>query len=125
MQIAQESHQHGSYFTGIVALSLARGDMLFLLNSGRCLSKQRVEAFVGRHVAEKLFFGFSSIEPIDENGKSIKSFSSSAPQLRNESSRQFRSPAILVVPGVADRGVNRKFCVKRRTVEAGRVVCGS
>jgi glycosyltransferase involved in cell wall biosynthesis len=64
----------GAHFTWNRALSLATGEMLFLLNSDDAFSKERVEAFVGRHGTEKLFFGFSAIEPIDENGKSIKSF---------------------------------------------------
>jgi len=61
----------GAHCTWNRALSLARGDMIFFLNSDDAFSKDRVQIFASQYGSEKLFFGFSAVEPIDELGKSI------------------------------------------------------
>ena len=53
------------------ALSLAKGDMIFFLNSDDAFSKDRIRIFASQYEREKLFFGFSAVEPIDEHGKPI------------------------------------------------------
>ncbi|MGN6115045.1 MAG: glycosyltransferase family 2 protein, partial [Nitrobacter sp.] len=53
------------------ALSLAKGDLIFFLNSDDAFSKDRVQTFANLHDSEDLFFGFSAVEPIDERGTPI------------------------------------------------------
>jgi hypothetical protein len=45
--------------------------MIFFLNSDDAFSKDRVQIFASQYGNEKLFFGFSAVEPIDESGRSI------------------------------------------------------
>src|SRR6185437_608548 len=61
----------GAHCTWNRALSLAKGDMIFFLNSDDAFSEDRIQIFASRYDSEKLFFGFSAIEPIDERGKRI------------------------------------------------------
>jgi glycosyltransferase involved in cell wall biosynthesis len=61
----------GAHYTWNRALSLAKGDMLFFLNSDDVFSKDRIRIFSSQYDNEKLFFGFSAVEPIDERGKRI------------------------------------------------------
>ncbi|MDR6303886.1 glycosyltransferase involved in cell wall biosynthesis [Nitrobacter vulgaris] len=56
------------------ALSLAKGDMIFLLNSDDAFSKDRIRIFASQYEREKLFFGFSAVEPIDERGRPITTY---------------------------------------------------
>lgn len=53
------------------ALSLARGEMIFFLNSDDAFSKDRIRIFANQYESEKLFFGFSAVEPIDERSNPI------------------------------------------------------
>lgn len=53
------------------ALSLAKGDLIFFLNSDDVFSKDRVQTFANLHDSDDLFFGFSAVEPIDERGTPI------------------------------------------------------
>jgi glycosyltransferase involved in cell wall biosynthesis len=53
------------------ALSLAKGDLIFFLNSDDVFSKDRVQTFANLHDSDYLFFGFSAVEPIDERGTPI------------------------------------------------------
>jgi glycosyltransferase involved in cell wall biosynthesis len=53
------------------ALSLAKGDLIFFLNSDDVFSKDRVQTFENLHDSDYLFFGFSAVEPIDERGTPI------------------------------------------------------
>ncbi|WP_347262660.1 glycosyltransferase family 2 protein [Nitrobacter sp.] len=53
------------------ALSLAKGEMIFFLNSDDKFSKDRIRIFANQYEREKLFFGFSAVEPIDESGKAV------------------------------------------------------
>jgi len=53
------------------ALSLAKGDLIFFLNSDDAFSKDRVQTFANLYDSEDLFFGFSAVEPIDERGTPI------------------------------------------------------
>ncbi len=61
----------GAHCTWNRALSLAKGDMIFFLNSDDMFSKDRIRIFASQHGNEKLFFGFSAVEPIDEAGGRI------------------------------------------------------
>jgi glycosyltransferase involved in cell wall biosynthesis len=61
----------GAHCTWNRALSLAKGEMIFFLNSDDAFSKDRVQIFASQYGNEKLFFGFSAVEPIDECGRSI------------------------------------------------------
>jgi len=61
----------GAHYTWNRALSLAKGEMIFFLNSDDAFSKDRVQIFANQYGKEKLFFGFSAVEPIDENGTPI------------------------------------------------------
>jgi len=58
MQIAQHPTNMEAHLPGIGALSLARGDMLFLLNSDDAFSNSGVEAFVGPMVLKNCSSGF-------------------------------------------------------------------
>ena len=53
------------------ALSLAKGDLIFFLNSDDAFSKDRVQTFANLYDSDDLFFGFSAVEPIDERGTPI------------------------------------------------------
>ena len=53
------------------ALSLAKGDLIFFLNSDDAFSEDRVQTFANLYDSEDLFFGFSAVEPIDERGTPI------------------------------------------------------
>lgn len=53
------------------ALSLAKGDLIFFLNSDDAFSKDRVQTFANLYDSDDLFFGFSAVEPIDELGTPI------------------------------------------------------
>jgi glycosyltransferase involved in cell wall biosynthesis len=61
----------GAHCTWNRALSLATGELIFFLNSDDAFSKDRVQTFASLYGDEKLFFGFSAVEPIDERGSSI------------------------------------------------------
>jgi hypothetical protein len=45
--------------------------MIFFLNSDDAFSKDRIRIFASQYDNEKLFFGFSAVEPIDERGRPI------------------------------------------------------
>jgi glycosyltransferase involved in cell wall biosynthesis len=61
----------GAHCTWNRALSLAKGDMIFFLNSDDLFSKDRIRSFASHYDNKRFFFGFSAVEPIDENGKRI------------------------------------------------------